>query len=458
MKKKSLLKRLTEYNRTRIPMHMPGHKRNTALLGNNLPYGIDITEVDGFDNLHELEGVLKETAERFAKLYGAKETFPLVGGSTCGILAAMYALTSPGDHALMSRGSHKSVYHGVELLALTPHYLLPETDELGIFQGISPAQVEKAFSETPEIKLVIITSPTYEGVVSNIAEIAEICHRNGALLLVDAAHGAHFGFTDAFPENAVKLGADVVVMSLHKTLPSLTQTALLAVCTSRVDAKKIQNSLSVFESSSPSYVLLSSIDECAHFMKETGKEKLENLSANLRAFYEKANGLKHLSVFHYGDISKIMISTKNATISGFVLAEKLRAEFFIETEMASENFVLAMATLCDKKKHFRKLLSALLAVDKTLSFEESEKTARALPLPEMLSIPSDARKKQGEFVSLENAVGRECLEYIWHFPPGVPLFCPGEKISEELTIVIRETTPKSSSGKLLENKILVAKK
>ncbi len=457
MKKKSLRKRLTEYNRTRIPMHMPGHKRNTALLGRKLPYGIDITEVDGFDNLHELEGVLKETAVRFAELYGVIDAFPLVGGSTCGLLAAMHALTSPGDHVLLSRGSHKSVYHGVELLALTPHYLLPETDELGIFQGISPTQVEKAFLDAPEIKLVIITSPTYEGVVSSISEIAEICHRNGALLLVDSAHGAHFGFTDAFPENAVKLGADVVVMSLHKTLPSLTQTALLAVCTDRVDAKKIQNSLSLFESSSPSYVLLSSIDECAHFMKEKGKEKLEDLSVNLLTFYEKAKKLKALSVFHYDDISKIMLSTKNTSISGFALAEKLRAEFSIETEMASEHFVLAMATICDKKKHFHKLLSALFAIDKTLSIEESKKNYKPLPLPKMVSIPSDAKRKQGEFVLLNDAIGRECLEYIWNFPPGIPLICPGEEITEELVAVIRKTSPKSSSGKLSENKILVAK-
>lgn len=457
MTKKSLFKRLTEYNRTRIPMHMPGHKRNTSLLGNKLPYGIDITEVDGFDNLHELEGVLKETAERFSELYGAKETFPLVGGSTCGILSAMHALTTSGDHVLMSRGSHKSVYHGVELLALTPHYLVPETDDLGIFGEILPAQVEKAFSETPEIKLVIITSPTYEGVVSNISEIAEICHQNSAFLLVDAAHGAHFGFSDAFPENAVKNGADVVVMSLHKTLPALTQTALLAVCTERVNAREIQNSLSIFESSSPSYVLLSSIDECAHFIEETGKEKLENFSANLHAFYEKAKKLKALSVLHYEDISKIIISTKNASISGFALAEKLRTKFSIETEMASEHFVLAMATICDKKKHFEKLLHALLSIDKSLHFEENATNSKPFPLPKMLSTPHEARKEEGEFVSLENAVGRKCLEYIWHFPPGIPFICPGEEINEELVALMKRATPKSSSGKLLENKIYVVK-
>ncbi len=457
MKKNSLLRRLTEYNPARIPMHMPGHKRNTALLGKKLPYGIDITEVDGFDNLHEPEGVLKETAERFSALYGADAAFPLVGGSTCGILSAMHALTLPGDHALMSRGSHKSIYNGVELLSLVPHYLVPETDALGVLKGISPAQVKEAFLKTPEISLVVLPSPTYEGVVSNIAEIAEICRRNGAYLLVDAAHGAHFGFSDAFPENAVKLGADIVVMSLHKTLPSLTQTALLAVCSERVDAKKIQNSLSVFESSSPSYVLLSSIDECAHFMKEKGKEKLDDLSANLLSFYKKAKELKALSVFHYKDFSKIIISTKNTHLSGAELAGKLRTEFSIETELSGENFVLAMATLCDRKKHFKKLLSALFAIDKTLSFEESKENIRPLPLPKMVSRPGDAKRKQGEFVLLNDAIGRECLEYIWHFPPGIPFICPGEEISKELIEAIQKTSPKSSSGKLPENKICVAK-
>lgn len=456
MKKKSLLSRLTEYRKTRIPMHMPGHKRNTALLGKKLPYGIDITEVDGFDNLHELEGVLKETAERFAALYGADAAFPLVGGSTCGILSSMHALTNPGDHVLLSRASHKSAFNGVELLSLFPHYLVPETDELGVFGRVPPEQVEEAFLKTPEIKLVVITSPTYEGAVSDIKKIAEICHRNSAYLLVDSAHGAHFGFSDAFPENAVNLGADVVVMSLHKTLPSLTQTALLTVCTDRVDAKKIQNSLSVFESSSPSYVLLSSIDECAHFMSEKGKQKLEILSGDLETFYEKAKKLKALCVFHYDDLSKIIISTKNTSLSGEELAEKLRTTFSIETEMANKNLMLAMATICDKKRHFEKLLAALFAIDKTLSFEESKKICTPLPLPEMISLPCDARKKQGEFVSLKDAIGRECLEYIWNFPPGIPLVCPGERINEELLSVITEAT-KSSSGKLAENKIYVAK-
>lgn len=267
----SLIDRLTEYCDTAIPMHMPGHKRNAALLGNTLPYGIDITEIDGFDNLHDMQGVLKNIAERVARLYGAKYSFPLVGGSTAGILAAIHAMVPFGAHVLMARNCHKAVYNGVALRGLFPHYLLSAEDENGIVQKISPESVEKALQDNPEIKLVIITSPTYEGVVSDTEEIARICHNHGAVLLVDAAHGAHFGFSPDFPRSACACGADVVVMSLHKTLPALTQTALLHICSDRISAEKFARSLAIYETSSPSYVLLSSIDVCLRMLEKDSK-------------------------------------------------------------------------------------------------------------------------------------------------------------------------------------------
>ena len=207
------------------PFHMPGHKRRALPFPN--PYTIDITEIDGFDNLHHAEGLIREAEERAAKLYGADRSYYLVNGSTCGLLAAICAAARRGDKVLAARNCHKAVYHAISMQGLAAEFLYPAITR-GDLQGqITAAQVEEALTKHPDIAVVILASPTYEGIVSDVAAIAACCHAHGAALIVDEAHGAHFGFGAGFPENAVRLGADAVIMSLHKTLPSFTQTALL---------------------------------------------------------------------------------------------------------------------------------------------------------------------------------------------------------------------------------------
>ncbi|HPP85843.1 MAG TPA: aminotransferase class V-fold PLP-dependent enzyme, partial [Bacillota bacterium] len=202
------------------PFHMPGHKRNAFLLDFPFDCGLDITEIDGFDNLHDANGILAQGMKRAALLYGSERTFYLINGSTCGILAAVTACVRKGDKVLMARNCHKSVYNAVMLNELCPVYLVPPVGAEGISGSIPPAEVEKALAENPDVRLVIVTSPTYEGVVSDIKAIAEIAHQRSVPLLVDEAHGAHFGFYEGFPESSVRLGADMVVHSLHKTLPA----------------------------------------------------------------------------------------------------------------------------------------------------------------------------------------------------------------------------------------------
>ena len=226
-----LLEKLQEYRAEDMyPFHMPGHKRKPLPFPN--PYSIDITEIDGFDNLHHAEGILKEAQERAADLYGSKECFYLVNGSTCGLLAAICAATKKRDKVLVARNCHKAVYHALYLNELQAEYIYPVITKSGIQGQIEPEQVKKALLLNPDIAAVILTSPTYEGVVSDINAIAGIAHERGIPLIVDEAHGAHLGFGAGFPENAVRQGADAVIMSLHKTLPSFTQTALLHLCSS----------------------------------------------------------------------------------------------------------------------------------------------------------------------------------------------------------------------------------
>ena len=256
----SLTERLGQYAASdAYPFHMPGHKRRPGALGGALPEALDITEIDGFDDLHDPEGVLAEAMERAARLYGSKKARFLVNGSTCGILAGIHAAAPRGSTVLVARNCHKSVYHAIELLDLRPVYLAPRLDvRSGVAGSIDPAEVETALAAHPDAKLVVITSPTYEGVMSELPGIALRCRRAGVPLLVDEAHGAHFGLRGGFAASATGC-ADLVVQSLHKTLPSPTQTALLHWNSDLIPFEAVEHGLDIFETSSPSYPLMAAM-------------------------------------------------------------------------------------------------------------------------------------------------------------------------------------------------------
>ena len=224
-----LYKKLESYGQSDYyPFHMPGHKRNRASSADDFLFERDITEISGFDNLHHAEGILKEAQEYAAQIYGTKKCFFSVNGSTAALLAAVSASVNKGGKILVARNCHKAVYHALYLRELQPVYIYPHEDpKLGINGGISPGRVEMYLAENPDIQAVLITSPTYDGIVSDVARIAEIAHRYGVPLIVDEAHGAHFRFSDYFPVSAAQLGADVVINSVHKTLPCLTQTGVI---------------------------------------------------------------------------------------------------------------------------------------------------------------------------------------------------------------------------------------
>lgn len=420
---KSLLDKLKDHNVK--PYHMPGHKR--CAISDGLPYDIDITEIDGFDNLHDMRGVLKDVADGAAQLYKSVAAFPLINGSTCGVLASIYALTRENKNIIIARNCHKSVYNASELLNLNPTYIMPDIVDLGIMGKVTPDSVEAAL-DGGNIGTVVITSPTYEGVISNVDAIYEVCKKHGAYLFVDAAHGAHF------IDNPPK--CDLCVMSLHKTLPALTQTALLHVYSDRVDLDEVRHALSIFETSSPSYVLLASIDECVHYVEENKKD-FDSLSGALAYFYEQVVALDNMRVFCFDDRSKIIISATD----GYDLADKLR-QHNIEVEMASEKYVLAMATVADKMNDLQILLRALYRIDKTLS---------PYDLPDILpvTIPDRvASNGDGEFLEISQCEGKISKEYIWAYPPGVPIITPDEIINKEIIDYLKSKKDlKSTKGK-----------
>lgn len=437
------------YKEDYLPMHMPGHKRNVELLGEKLPYKIDITEIDGFDDLHHAEGLIKNIENKAKKIFESKRSFLLVNGSTCGILAGIRSVVNFGDKVLVARNSHKSAYNAIELNGLNPIYILPKIGEDGIDRNIDIVEVEEKLKENKDIKLVIITSPTYEGVISRIKDISNIAHKYDVPVLVDEAHGAHLKFMERIKDKeAINCSADIVVQSLHKTLPALTGTALLHIRGNLVKEENVARELSIFETSSPSYILMSSIEECLEIIEKRGKELFEEYQNNLKYFYNKSKNLKNLKILgneienkDYYDFGKIVIKTNETNITGKELADILRNDYKIELEMSSINYALAMTSICDGKENFKRLLYALIDIDNKLEkkYKKKEKLDITLQLPKKeLSILETIKNTNSEFKTYKETEGRISKEYIWVYPPGIPLITPGEVISKELIKRIEE--------------------
>jgi len=445
----TILEALEKAARERLPMHMPGHKRRAeAEYLKKLACDIDVTEIDGFDDLNDPRGVILESERRAAELFGAERSFFLVGGSTVGILAGIYSLLSPGDGVLMARNCHKSVYNAVEICGAVPEYIVPEVDENGIFGGVDPEEVGRRLASGKN-KLVVLTSPTYEGVISDVASIKRVCDRYGVILLVDAAHGAHLDLSGYFTGGAVRAGADIVVSSLHKTLPSLTQTAIAH--TRERFAEAFGRAAAVFQTSSPSYLLLASADGCCGFVAEH-PEYFKRWSDALDGFYEKAERFRNLGVFRGGnafghDKSKIVVTVGKTSLTGFGLAGILRREG-IEPEMAADGYALAMTGPFDGEKELNALFAALSKAD--ASAERSGDRRIVLPsLPEYRMTPKKALSLPFEEVAADEAVGRTAAEYVYAYPPGIPFTVPGEAVGADAVAAARDVI--SHGGRIISS-------
>jgi arginine/lysine/ornithine decarboxylase len=448
---------------------MPGHKRRAAKFGAALPkqlvqvFELDITEIKGADNLHDMQGALLETAKLAADLYGAQAAFPMVNGSTGGILAAVRAAASARDtdSIIIPRGAHCSVYNAAELCGLEPVMLPPAyTDAAGVAGGVSPADVRVALESAPGAAAVLIASPTYEGVVSDVAAVAEIAHARGLPLIVDSAHGAHFGFSEKFPQNASRLGADIEIVSLHKTLPALTQTALALVSGDIIVPHGLERELRVFETSSPSYILLESITACLKLLKSRAAELFAEYEENLSRVYQDLASLKNLCLLSETgntaaaprDIGKLVITTNNSGMTGPALADMLRDKYGIELEMSAPGFALAMTSVFDTRETLGALSRALIEIDSGIGCWRRDHTPRTGVPRRAMSI-QDARAADGELVKIDEAVGRAALEYVWAYPPGVPVVVPGDIIDEETIQAVHALTeagitPRSDAGAL----------
>lgn len=435
------------------PFHMPGHKRNQTCVSGEFPLRIDITEIDGFDNLHHAEGILKEAQQRAARLFGTKETFFCVNGSTAAILSAVSASVKRGGKILAARNCHKAVYHAMYLRDLHPVYVYPYANtKINLNGAVAPKDVEIALREHPDVEAVFITSPTYDGVVSDIKKIAQIAHSYGVPLLVDEAHGAHFRFSDYFPVSAVELGADLVIQSVHKTLPAMTQTALLHRCSSRISGEVLQQFMGIYQSSSPSYVLMASIDACVDKISREGEKRFDIFTEELqktRRRLEKCRYIrlippemiKDMGGFDY-DCSKLIFSTVESSLTGHEFAEILRRKYHLELEMEAETYALGLTSVGDTAEGFERLCRAVEEIDRQESLKnvkeslkesiDSVQPSKLLSgenLPRICRSIADAMEADWEEQPIEKSAGKISAEFVYLYPPGIPLLVPGEQIT-----------------------------
>ena len=448
------IRKLTE---NRIPMHMPGHKRNLRPVP-GLPYEIDITEIDGADDLHAAEGILRAAMERTAGLYGSRRTWYLVGGSTVGILAGIRAAIPWGSEIIAARGCHRSVCHAIELSGFKVNWIYPQQDPVyGFPLSISPEEIRKCLRRHPNTAGVVITSPTYEGILSDVRRIAAICHRAEIPLVVDEAHGAHLGLSNegGFAPGAVSQGADLVVQSAHKTLPALTQTGFLHLCGNRIDEREVERQLGIFETSSPSYPLLASLDGCTQLLLNEGRGLFAAWGERLDRFAQDTEGLRCIEIcdrrlreqrgVYDLDRSKIVIGFAGTGLNGAEAAKILRTVYGIETEMSGPEYVLAMTGCGDSAENLERLAGALRDLDRKLTNKRSAEKSGAQALSWKQAPASgaaftafEASLQPWSEVSLEESVDRISAEYLYVYPPGSPFLVPGEYITQDHIDHLRE--------------------
>ena len=469
----SLLHRLEELRDSdMLPLHMPGHKRRNCNGHMSEVYGIDITEIDDFDDLHDPDGIIKDMEERFARLYGAGRAYLSVNGSTSCNEAAILSVCKRGDEIIIPRASHKSIYHAVEIGGLRPVYIRPPKPLLtGVIPPPSPDEVKRTLKEHPDVSCVVITSPTYGGLTADVEGIARTVHECGRVLIVDSAHGAHMGIdqagTDRIFPGPLTQGADICVVSLHKMLPAPTQTALTLVgkgSDTRITGR-LRHYLDVFVSSSPSYVLMAGAGECLDYAERYLDRDLARSEGLLERFRTDCNALRFIDVSlirEDADPFKIVIRGKGAKISGQVLYERLRATHHIQCEMYGEEYVLALMSVLDDESSYDRLYQALKCEDDNLceeitshgSLAESGENPDTKPdvngsdaqtsegmftyIPDRYTDPGEAVDSDHRQIYLDDkAHGLVAGSYICIYPPGIPVIIPGEIIDKRVTDIVR---------------------
>ncbi len=404
-------------------------------LGNKV-FECDYSETDGFDNLSNPTGIIRDLMSYAADVYDSKATFFLTNGSTSGIIAAMLSVLRKNDKVLIARNCHRSVYNGLVLTGAIPIWIMPQYNkEWAIFESVNFEYMEEILSKNKDIKAIIVTNPTYEGVMSDIYRISHICKKYNVILIVDEAHGALWNFHKALGTPALMQGADIVIQSLHKTAGALNPSALLHVGKeSFIDTKIIQDSLNLLNTTSPSYPLLLNIESTIRYLdSEKGKFYIYDLVKNINRFIRSIKSIPNLQVY-YGnnDITKILLKVTNLT--GYELSNILFEKYGIEDEMANEQSLLLLTGVGTTKKKLKRLEKALfeLCSDNIKIVKDTDNLYHYSPVePRVRYTPSLVWNAAYKEIEIKYALSKIAMEVILDYPPGVPILLPGEIIKKE---------------------------
>ncbi len=441
-----------------VQFHIPGHKKGTGIdpefrnfIGDNA-LSIDLINISPLDDLHQPKGIIKQAQDLAAEAFGADHTFFSVQGTSGAIMTMVMAVCGPDDKIIVPRNVHKSVMSAIVFSGAIPVFIHPEIDEnLGISHGITNDSVEKALQQHPDAKGVLVINPTYFGISADLKKIVEIAHSHNVPVLVDEAHGAHIHFHDELPLSAMQAGADMAATSVHKLGGSMTQSSILNVKDGLVSAKRVQSILSMLTTTSTSYLLLASLDVARKRLATEGRELIDKTIKLSQSIRKQINEIEHLycvgeeilgskATFGY-DPTKLIISVKDLGISGFEVEKWLREKYNIEVELSDLYNILCIISPGDTEREANILVKAL----QELADECEHRTEKIVPLqvllpdiPLLALTPRDAFYAETETIPFEESEGRIIAEFIMVYPPGIPIFIPGEIITKENLHYIRE--------------------
>ena len=430
-----------------VPFDVPGHKRgrgNKALLDflGEKCLSVDVNSMKPLDNLCHPVSVIKKAEELAADAFSAAHAFFMVGGTTSAVQAMILTACKRGDKIILPRNVHRSAINAMILCGAVPIYINPQMDrQLGISLGMSVEDVKRAIRENPDAKAVLVNNPTYYGICSNIREIAETAHEHGMLVLADEAHGTHFYFNRRLPEAAMHAGADMAAVSMHKSGGSLTQSSLLLVG-DRVSAGYVHQIINLTQTTSGSYLLMSSLDISRSNLAVYGSEIFDfvidlvdyarheiNQIGDYYAYaQEKINGD---SIYDF-DTTKLAIYTLPVGLAGIEVYDLLRDEYDIQTEFGDLGNLLAYVSVGDRAKDIERLVSALAEIRRIYKKDHRGMLEAAYISPKVMCAPQDAFYSEKISLPLKDSVGRVCSEFVMCYPPGIPILAPGELITPQI--------------------------
>jgi len=429
---------------------IPGHRfergissRWKDLVGEEI-FKYDLTETPLLDDLHNPEGCIREAELLAQEVFHADHSYFLVNGTTCGNEAMIITSAFEGQKVVIPRNAHKSALMGLIISGAEPVYIMPElSKEWGIQGGIKPEDVRKALEKNPDCKGVMVVSPTYYGICSDLKGIAEVCHEYGAILMVDEAHGAHLYFSEELPDGALVQGADMCAQSIHKVTGSLTQSSMLHVKSQLVDVDMLEANLHIVQSTSPSYLLMTSLDVARYELAVNGSKLIKNavkLARNARKVINEIPGMICVEDSLIGtagvkelDITRLIISARKLGITGFDLKKLLFDTYSVDVELSDYINVLAIITYANIEDDINRLLKALSDISK--KYRDGKEITNEIFLPEIpdyIMSPRQAYFKPHKIIPWDQAKGKIAGEMIAPYPPGIPVVYPGELVTEQV--------------------------